>query len=125
MIRARTSKTRAILQDPLEAVPFIPDTVELREDSEGNLQMRTTPPMKGLRARAANWLGQDQSTKVALDEHGTFFIRQIDGEKDLNEIVDAMVTQSGRSREDVEAGVILYTKKLMIKNMMALRVARE
>jgi hypothetical protein len=106
----------------LDAVPFIPESVEMKEDSAGNLQMRVEQKLSRLRTRVANWLGQDHSIIVALDEHGSFFIRQIDGQKDLRQIVDAMVENSGRSREDVEAGVMLYTKKLMMKNMIALKL---
>lgn len=77
-----------------------------------------------MREKVADWLGQDHSSKVALDEHGSFFIRQIDGERDLKMIVDAMVEHSGRARKDVEEGVVLYTKKLMTKNMLALKIVK-
>ena len=115
-------KVQGVFENPLDAVPFIPESVEMKEDSAGNLQMRVEQKLSRLRTRVAGWLGQDHSTKVALDEHGSFFIRQVDGERDLREIVKAMVVHSGRSREDVEAGVMLYTKKLMTKNMIALKV---
>ena len=122
MTRIRSKKVHPIFAHPLDAVPFIPESVEMKEDSAGNLQMRVEQKLSRLRTRVANWLGQDHSIIVALDEHGSFFIRQIDGQKDLRQIVDAMVENSGRSREDVEAGVMLYTKKLMMKNMIALKL---
>ena len=115
----------AIPRDPFDAVPFIPEGVETREDSAGNLQIRVERKLGRMRTKVADWLGQDHSTKVALDEHGTFFVRQIDGERNLRQIVDAMVERSSRERKEVEEGVVIYTKKLMVKNMIALKVRRD
>lgn len=111
-----------MLKDPFDAVPFVPEHVEMREDSSGNLQIRVERKLGRMRTKVADWLGQDHSTMVALDEHGTFFVRQIDGERDLRAIVSAMVEHSGRERKEVEEGVVIYTKKLMVKNMIALKV---
>jgi len=118
----KSKKVKGLLRDPLEAVPFVPETVEMKEDSAGNLQLRVQQKLGRMRRRVADLLGQDHSAKVALDEHGTFFMRQVDGERDLRAIVDVMVDHSGRERKEVEDGVVLYTKKLMVKNMLALKV---
>jgi hypothetical protein len=120
----KSEATRGVLKDPFDAIPIIPESVEIREDREGNVQLRVPQDLGRMREKVADWLGQDHSSKVALDEHGSFFIRQIDGERDLKMIVDAMVEHSGRARKDVEEGVVLYTKKLMTKNMLALKIVK-
>ena len=120
----KSEATRGVLKDPFDAIPIIPESVEIREDREGNVQLRVPQDLGRMREKVADWLGQDHSSKVALDEHGSFFIRQIDGERDLKMIVVAMVEHSGRARKDVEEGVVLYTKKLMTKNMLALKIVK-
>ncbi len=121
-MKRKTQEMKIALSDPFDAVPIIPDEVEMRDDSRGNLQLRVKSELGRTRARMAQWLGQDHSSVVELDEHGTFYIRQIDGIRTLREIVDAMVETSARSRKEVEDGVVLFTKKLMVKNMLVLQV---
>lgn len=121
-MKRRSQTASIVLNDPLDAVPIIPDGVEMRDDSEGNRQLRVTPEVVGFRKRIARWLGQDYSSVAVLDEHGTQFIRAVDGRRTLRDVVDLLAASSGRSRQDVEEGVVLFTRKLMVKNMIALKV---
>jgi hypothetical protein len=111
--------------DPLAAVPLRPDDVELRRDSRGRVHLRRREPLTGLRKRLADAIGYDYSRKIELDEHGSLFYDLIDARTTLREITDRLEASSGRSRAEVEQGVILFTRKLMVMNMLALKVNRE
>jgi hypothetical protein len=108
--------------DPFEAVPLVPDDVEVRRDSEGNIHLRRFEKLEGIRARVAAWLHYDCSRKIALDRHGTLYVTLADGTHTLRAIADRMAAESGRPLASVEPGVILFTKKLMTMNLIALKV---
>jgi hypothetical protein len=110
------------IADPFAVIPIRPEDVAVRRDSEGNIHLRRMPKLDGMRRRVAGWLGYDYSRKIELDEHGTVYYSLVDGAHTLRMIVDRMVSKSGRDRKTVEEGVIIFTKKLMTMNMLALKV---
>jgi len=118
----QNSKDAPTIEDPFAVVPIVPPNVETRTDEKGQLHLRVTPPLSGLKKKLARWMGQDHSHRIALDEHGTQFFQLIDGQRRLRDIADEMTAGSDRSREDVESGVILFTKQLMTRNMIALEI---
>lgn len=114
--------TRPVIRDPFAVVPLLPENVEIRRDSAGNAHLRMRPRLTALRRKVADWLNYDYTRKVELDEAGTLFVGMADGHNRLHDIVDHLVAKSGRERKDVEEGVIIFTKKLMTMNMIALKV---
>lgn len=111
-----------VIADPFGVIPIQPDDVAVRRDSCGNIHLKRLPPIGRFRRRVSDWLGYDYSRKVELDEHGTLYYGLVDGAHTLRMIVDRMVSNSGRDRKKVEEGVIVFTKKLMTMNMLALKV---
>jgi hypothetical protein len=103
-------------------VPLRPDGLEIRHDSSGCAHLRVSPELKGLMKRVAGLCGYDLSRKVQLDRYGTLFIGMVDGRNSLHDIVARMAADSGKDRKEVEEGVVLFTKKLMIMNMIQLRI---
>ncbi len=114
--------SRPVIADPFAVIPLKPEDVTVRRDSRGNIHLRRQQQLNGLRRRVADWLRYDYSRKIELDEHGTLYYSLVDGTSTLRMIVDRMITTSGRDRKTVEEGVIVFTKKLMILNMLALKV---
>ena len=104
------------------AIPVIPEDLEIRRDSDGAVHLRLEAKMGNVRKTLSKWLKQDHSRKLALDETGTIYYNLADGIHPLREIVDAIVEASGNPRKDVEEGIILFTKKLMIMNMIVLKI---
>ena len=121
--RKNSGKAGLLTRDPFDVVPFRPENVEIRHDSAGNAHLRMWPELKGLRKKIADVLGYDYSRKVQLDGYGTMYFKMADGANRLRDIADRMAADSGRDRKEVDEGVILFTKKLMTMNMIALRVA--
>lgn len=46
----------------------------------------------------------------------------MNGERTLNEIIDEMCRAFNKRRDELEAQIVLFTKKLMTMNMLALEV---
>jgi hypothetical protein len=103
-------------------IPIRPQDVAVRRDSRGRIHLRRFPPLGNLQRRIATALGYDYSRKIELDEHGTLYYELADGTHTLRAIVERMVAASGRDRKAVEEGVILFTKKLMTQDMLALKI---
>ena len=118
----KSQPARPIIADPFAVIPLQPEDVAVRRDSRGHIHLRRLAPLSGLRRRVADWLGYDYSRKIELDEHGTLYYGLVDGNHTLRAIVDLMTSTSGRNRKTVEQGVILFTKKLMTMDMVALKV---
>lgn len=113
------------IDSPLSVVPMQPETVERKFDSEGNIHLRLTVPPKGFVKFIARWFNYDYSRKLQLDEYGTFFYNMVDGSTTMKTIVEHMVEKIGGDRKEVEESVILFAKKLMVMNMLALEIPEE
>jgi hypothetical protein len=120
--RKKPPATRAAIADPFGVIPLQPEDVAVRRDSQGHIHLRRFPPLSRLQQRVATWLRYDYSRKIELDEHGTLYYGLVNGSHTLRTIVDQMTAASGRDRKIVEEGVIVFTKKLMTMNMLALKV---
>jgi hypothetical protein len=103
-------------------MPMQPDAVEVKRDSHGMIHLRLSAEPSGLHRYLVRWLRFDPSRKIELDEYGTAYYAHVDGHTSLRRIVEMMTEQFGRSREDTEQAVMLFTKKLMQMQMIQLKV---
>ena len=108
--------------DPLAAIPLIPGDIEMKRDSRGRLHLRIARPLRGLHKKVAAWLKYDYSRKLELDAEGTCYFDSADGARTLREIAARIAAQLGRDRRAMEDGVIEFTKILMRKNLIALKI---
>ena len=108
--------------DPLAAIPLKPENVELKPDSRGCLHLRMTPPLKPLKRKVAKWLGYDYTSRLELDEYGSHYYRLIDGQRPLSAIVDELAKKLGKERSEVAKMVVVFTKTLMTRNMVVLKI---
>ncbi|MHB9024595.1 MAG: hypothetical protein ACYC7E_10520 [Armatimonadota bacterium] len=108
--------------DPLAVIPLQPEGVEQKRDSRGMLHLRLHAEPPGLVGKVARWMHYDYTRKVELDEYGTYYYSLIDGQTPLKKIIRKMADYLGVSRDETEKMVILFTKKLMTMNMLALKV---
>jgi hypothetical protein len=108
--------------DPLAVVPLAPDNVEQKRDSRGLIHLRLNIPLRGLRKRLAAWLGYNYTRTLELDEVGTLFYERVDGKRTLRDIAGEMAGKCGRDREEMTKQVVLFTKALMTRNLILLRV---
>lgn len=110
--------------DPLSAIPLRPADVDLRRDSQGCIHLRRKEPVGPWLARVAQWLRYDFTRTLALDEHGTRFYDAINGETSLRDIARQLGESTGRPQAEVEQGVIAFTRTLMTRHLIELRLPR-
>ena len=122
---AQVALPKSRIRDPLAVIPLAPQNLEQIRDSRGMLCLRLAVPVTGFRKLVADWLGYKYEKKVELDELGTRFYEQVDGHRTLREIADALTGLCGRSREEMRRQVLLFTRALMTRNMILLRVVDE
>ena len=122
--KTKQSTPTQYIRDPFAAVPLQPDCVEMKYDSLGQVHLRLSVSPTGMKKRIANWLGYDYTKKLQLDEFGSFFYEQIDGQTPLAVIVTRMTLKFDKTREELEGPVILFTKKLMTLHMIALIIPK-
>lgn len=122
MASPNTQAEGPIVRDPLAVIPTQPENVDQRRDSNGMIHLRLRIEPQGFAKKIAELLRYDYARKIELDEYGTFYYSQIDGETTLDQIIEKMRTRLNTDRKQAEEAVVLYTKKLMTMNMIALKV---
>lgn len=121
--RLEKERNRVTERDPFAAVPSITLGIEVKLDSRSMLQLRhKIKPSSQLMQFLADKLGFRRSVRVNLDERGTFFWQQIDGIRDLRSIAKNIETRFNIDREECDSAVIGYTKSLMLRGLVQLRV---
>ncbi len=112
--------------DPFAAVPVVAEGVEVREDSQGMLQLRGAPPQRsGFAASLSRRLGFQRYVRVNLDANGSLFWKQIDGRRSLREIEGIVRRQTQQDQETTEKAVILFTKMLMQRHLIGLALPAD
>jgi len=115
--------SRAPARDPLDAVPVKAAGVTEEAGVGGALILVRRAPVPMRYARLlGRFLGGDRISRVVLDENGVFFWRQIDGVRTLRQIADAMRVRLNRPEGDARAAVIAFTKDLMKRNLIQLKL---
>lgn len=108
--------------DPLAAVPVIGEGVESRKDSQGLVQIRACAAPKTATAAFLNRLGLQRCVRVDLDALGSIFWDQIDGARTLRDIAGIVCERTGQTKLECEKAIILFTRSLMLKRLIALAV---
>jgi hypothetical protein len=108
--------------NPFSACPVAAPFVQI-EETEGKVQLRQTPPPKpGLRAFFARRFSMFPFRLVCLDERGTFYWKQIDGQRTLGEIEQRLRNHYRMEPAQSRDAVILFTKMLMRRSLIALKL---
>jgi hypothetical protein len=110
-------------RDPLEAVPMVAEGVRTEIGKNGVTVLVSATPVPMRYARLlGRFLGRERIARIILDENGTFFWRQIDGIRTLGQIANAVRKQMNRPEMEARAAVIAFTKDLMKRNLLSLKV---
>ena len=111
-----------VISNPLAVVPLKPDNVEVKQDQHGLISLKMTPPLKPFKRKVAQWLHYEYSAKVELDEVGSLYYSLVDGRQTLSAIIDAMAQKLGKSRKETAPTVVAFTKSLMTRSLLVLKV---
>jgi len=114
------------MNDPFAAIPRTAPHVRARCGGGGLVQLKRTPPEgRGLRGYLARHLGLRRTTRVDLDERGSFFWNQIDGIRDLRAIEHALRARFALEEQQSKDAVILFTKMLMRRGLILLDLRKS
>lgn len=109
-----------IITDKLAVIPMLPDNVTVKTDSQGRAHLRQQIPLTGLKKRIADRMGYNYAKAMMLDDRGTAFIMLVDGQTPLDVIITRMAEQFDTPRDEMRDAVLLFTKTLMIKQVIVL-----
>jgi len=109
-------------QDPLDkallAVPETEPATEAKPDNTGLIHLRRRVPAPKWFPR---WLPAGHWVRVALDQRGTWFWKQIDGRRSLLTLAERMAREFDLNPEESRAAVVSFTKMLMLRHLVVLR----
>jgi hypothetical protein len=109
------------MNDPFAAIPRIAPHVRVRTGADGLVQIKRTPPEgRGLRGFLARHLGLRRTTRIDLDERGSFFWSRIDGVRNLRAIEGELRARFELGDQESKDAVILFTKMLMRRALILL-----
>ena len=105
----------------LAGVPMLNPSVTVDRTTDGSwvLVATTRHDGKGLMAR---FLPPVQVRRVELDELGTFVVGQIDGVRDVLEIVNAFATRFKVNRREAELSVVEFLKSLVQRHLVSIAI---
>jgi len=111
------------LSDPLAVTPEAEPDAEARIDEKNLLQVRRRFPARGgLYGWISRKLRYRHEVRINLDERGTRFWQLMDGRRNLDAIAVALGKEFDLERSKAREAVILFTKMLMTRHLVYLRV---
>ncbi|MCC5877096.1 MAG: PqqD family protein [Candidatus Sumerlaeia bacterium] len=114
------------IKDPLAVIPCRAPGVEIREAPNGEVHLRKSYlPQGKLRQFLHKNIGWRKERFHNLDDRGTFFWNQIDGERTVAEIIDLLVKEWSITREAALEASIVYIQALMIRNLVVLEIPKK
>ena len=118
-------KTSSGSNDPFAARPVYAPFIEV-EEKNGQVRLRQAPPPKpGLRAFLSRRFAMFPFRLVCLDERGTFYWKQIDGRRTLAEIEYRLRREYRMEPASSRDAVIIFTKMLMRRSLIALKLPHQ
>ena len=109
-------------RDPLLAVPRVPAGVAVEATATGMMVSRCLPPGRGAGGWLVRRLGGALPVRVALDERGMFYWRQIDGQRSLAAIAGELQAQFGLDAAAARWCLMEFTKQLMRRGLVELKI---
>ena len=113
-------------RNPLDAVPLVAPGVSIRAgdgpDSDGLILRRLLDTAATRRGRLLGWLHMQRSAHVKLDRPGSFFWRQIDGQRDLAHIARALAQEFKMADDDARRATVTFTRDLMLRHFIMIRI---
>ncbi len=110
-------------KDPFDAIPAVDPHVEARHSDSSLVQLRREIEPKTRVGRFfAERFGWRRYSRVNLDERGSAFWDEVDGKRDLHAIERRVRERCGVTRQESEQAVMSFTKALMLRGLIGLRL---
>ena len=109
------------MNNPLTAIPQVMPDVEARADARGCFQLRKPRLYTGgLFQWLTTRLRWRADSRIVLDEFGSFYWQQLDGQRTLEEIAPAFSRRYTRSLDESRRAVLQFTRDLMLRHVIHL-----
>ena len=117
MFSKRTEKPGIDRHRSLEGIPIVNEGVQTSAESDrATVVVRWSRPAGFL----ARFQPRTMERTVRLDELGTFVLRQIDGQKDVLQIIDAFVQRYRINRREAELSTVAFLRSLAERNVISI-----
>jgi len=104
----------------LAGVPIVNENVKIDDSDEDNVVVSVTFE------RGNGFLDRFKpavmTSRVELDELGSFALHQIDGKKTVADIIDAFVERYRANRREMELSVVAFMKSLMQRRVISILI---
>lgn len=104
----------------LAGIPIVNENVTIDDRDGDNVVVRVTLE------RGTGFLDRFKppklTSRVELDELGSFALGQIDGNKTVSEIIDAFVNRYRANRREMELSVVAFFKSLMERRVISIMI---
>jgi hypothetical protein len=104
----------------LAGIPIINKNVSIRTNEGGTLMLSAVIPRKS--RFFSRFLPAVFTRNVKLDELGSFVVNQIDGDKDVLDIIEAFVQEYRTNRRETELSVVAFLKSLVQRQFVSIVV---
>ena len=104
----------------LEGIPVINKNVSIESNEKGNLIISAKVPRKS--GFFSRFLPPVIIRNVKLDELGSFVATQIDGEKNVLDIIEAFIARYHTNRRETELSVVAFLKSLVQRQVISIVV---
>ena len=104
----------------LEGIPILNPGVEVKARDDGKLLLKTTIRRRG--GFMARFLPESLTRQYKLDELGSFVVREINGKRTAEEIIDDFVSRFRTNRREAELSVVQFLKMLLERQVVSIAI---
>lgn len=108
--------------DPLKAVPYFPENVNQVTVGGKSYLKRGLEKGEGFKGFLAKNFGMEKAHQVELDAVGSYYVSQVDGKRNLQQIVKLMSKHFEFENKECNEALVKFTADLMKRGMIALHI---
>ena len=113
-----TKRPQIDRRQSLAGIPIVNENVTIDDRDADNVVVRIT--LERGNGFIDRFKPPKMTSRVELDELGSFALGQIDGRKTVSEIIDAFVERYRANRREMELSVVAFMKSLMERRVISI-----
>lgn len=120
LFKRPASKQRVDRRRSLAGIPVLNPRVTIETAKDGNLYVRVE--IQRGRGFFARFQPRVSVRRIQLDELGSFVLRQVDGNKTVEDLIHAFVAHFRANRREAELCVVDFLKSLMRRQVISIGI---
>lgn len=105
-------------RESLEGVPILNEGARITREEDGRILIHI--PSGGARGLMARLLPALPDSQIRLDELGSFVFAQIDGKRNVFQIIKSFTKEYGVNRREAEQSVVNFLKSLTQRRVISI-----